>query len=76
MSDVNRKVSSSFVLAGEEIASMFRSDAPRMTESELALSLLQLRTPEMDMLRQFLEPVIREELGRRLTVASFTHIAG
>ena len=56
---------SSFVLAGEEIVEMFRVDLPWMTESELAQVLLRLRTPELEVVRGFLEPVAREELRRR-----------
>jgi hypothetical protein len=57
--------SSAFILAGEEIVEMFRVDLPRMTESDLAQVLLRLRTPELEVVRGFLEPVAREELQRR-----------
>lgn len=65
MSDVDRKVMDAYTLAGEEIAAMFKCDLPRMTESELAQVLLRLRTPELQMLRSFLEAVTRDELDRR-----------
>ena len=64
-SDVSRKADAAYMLAGEEIADMFRVDFPRMTESELAQVLLRLRSPELQMLRSFLEPVTRAELNRR-----------
>ena len=57
--------SSAFTLAGEEIAAMFKVDLPHMTESELAQALLRLRCPELEIVRSFLEPLAREELGKR-----------
>jgi hypothetical protein len=36
-----------------------------MTDSELAQALLRMRSPELEIVRSFLEPVVREELHRR-----------
>jgi len=66
MSDaVQSKSNTLFMVAGEEIAAMFRVDFPRMTESELAQILLRLRAPELEYVRPFLEDITREELLRR-----------
>lgn len=58
-------VHSAYTLAGNEIAEMFRADLPGMTDSDLAQTLLRMRSPELEIVRSFLEPVVREELHRR-----------
>jgi hypothetical protein len=58
-------VHSAYMLAGNEIAEMFRADLPGMTDSDLAQALLRMRSPELEIVRTFLEPVVREELQRR-----------
>jgi hypothetical protein len=69
MSEMTAKVTDSYTLAGEEIAAMFRVDLPHMTDSELVQVLLRLRSPELEYVRTFLEPITREELNRRRIVA-------
>ncbi len=64
-SRIARKTTDAYILAGEEIAAMFQVDLPRMSDAELAKTLLRLRTPELENVRMFLEPITREELNRR-----------
>lgn len=65
MSTTTRKITDAYTLAGEEIAAMFQVDLPSMSEAELAQVLLRLRTPELEHVRMFLEPITRDELNRR-----------